>query len=307
MSASVVVGGSEVDLESLVQVGGLRQLLTAIATQLDSQQQRIGTLEEQLDASREEQEKTATELRAALAGKAGEKQVGALAMEVARERAATQKEVRKIEASSEKQLASADRRLASLDAALADARKAIGDKCDARAVSALSARVDCCATLESLADARQEAADAIADAAADASTRADAADALTAEHGAHLDRLDEQAATLCLKTELIDARAELEAGLEARAVATDALASSTRSTLDGLGRELEHVRLDLATKAEHHWAQIQRIDESCKTKADDLHTGAALEKLRQLGRRGNAGADYRLHSNKTVYTVSVTD
>ena len=38
---------------------------------------------------------TATELRAALAGKAGEKQVGALAMEVARERAATQKEVRK--------------------------------------------------------------------------------------------------------------------------------------------------------------------------------------------------------------------
>ena len=40
MSASVVVGGSEVDLESLVQVGGLRQLLTAIATQLDSQQQR---------------------------------------------------------------------------------------------------------------------------------------------------------------------------------------------------------------------------------------------------------------------------
>ncbi len=183
MSASVVVGGSEVDLESLVQVGGLRQLLTAIATQLDSQQQRIGTLEEQLDASREEQEKTATELRAALAGKAGEKQVGALAMEVARERAATQKEVRKIEASSEKQLASADRRLASLDAALADARKAIGDKCDARAVSALSARVDCCATLESLADARQEAADAIADAAADASTRADAADALTAEHG----------------------------------------------------------------------------------------------------------------------------
>ena len=49
MSASVVVGGSEVDLESLVQVGGLRQLLTAIATQLDSQQQRIGTLEEQLE------------------------------------------------------------------------------------------------------------------------------------------------------------------------------------------------------------------------------------------------------------------
>ena len=186
--ATLAIGEQQHDLSALVGFGPLQELLTDLSKMQAAQGKQIEELQAELEDERAARGAAEAKLAEELALKANEKAVGALALEISKDKGSVMKGVDAFQSEVSGRLDKAETKVERQDEQLKELRKLVDTKCERTAITKCDKRIDACATAAMLDQTRgellQRAEEEKEAAAARATAAEEAAAALAARVGA---------------------------------------------------------------------------------------------------------------------------
>ena len=154
--ATLAIGEQQHDLGALVGFGPLQELLTDLSKMQAAQGKRIEELQAELEEERAARGAAEAKLAEELALKANEKAVGALALEISKDKGSVMKGVDAFQSEVSGRLDKAETKVERQDEQLKELRKLVDTKCERTAITKCDKRIDACATAAMLDQTRGE-------------------------------------------------------------------------------------------------------------------------------------------------------
>ena len=154
--ATLAIGEQQHDLGALVGFGPLQELLTDMSKMQAAQGKRIEELQAELEKERAARGAAEAKLAEELALKANEKAVGALALEISKDKGSVMKGVDAFQSEVSGRLDKAETKVERQDEQLKELRKLVDTKCERTAITKCDKRIDACATAAMLDQTRGE-------------------------------------------------------------------------------------------------------------------------------------------------------
>ena len=154
--ATLAIGEQQHDLGALVGFGPLQELLTDMSKMQAAQGKRIEELQAELEEERAARGAAEAKLAEELALKANEKAVGALALEISKDKGSVMKGVDAFQSEVSGRLDKAETKVERQDEQLKELRKLVDTKCERTAITKCDKRIDACATAAMLDQTRGE-------------------------------------------------------------------------------------------------------------------------------------------------------
>ena len=270
--ATLAIGEQQHDLGALVGFGPLQELLTDMSKMQAAQGKRIEELQAELEEERAARGAAEAKLAEELALKANEKAVGALALEISKDKGSVMKGVDAFQSEVSGRLDKAETKVERQDEQLKELRKLVDTKCERTAITKCDKRIDACATAAMLDQTRGELLQRAEDEKEAAAARATAAEEAAAALAARVGAAEEVLPTLQPRAAAAEAVAALEAADASQRAATEALGLSVSEQLGALKGSTDERFMQVREVADEHAAHLGRLDDLVATKADHAAT-----------------------------------